>query len=973
MNNKVQALSYIVLLLSASFMIVFNIKSAPILTSNTESNFEDFQVKNFQGYFQLRREKKNSNGIVPLVLKHVLLKLKEVSIKPNNYHVGEDPFVDNGYNGSGVNVAIIDTGISNVIGLKGKVVYSKSFVTKSNGYEIDDLDTWDKYGHGTYVALTLASNPIKYENLRGIAPGVKIYNAKVISSEEHPYATNLGIMKAIEWSIKGPDGILGTNDDADIINLSLGGEAYRFDAFRNLINYYSKLGYIFVIAAGNSGELGTSPMSINTPGVAEGAITVGAADSSGQIPAYYSSVGPTPLLGVKPDILASGATLVAIDNETVYSGIGTSFATPKISGALAIILQYINKHFNLNRIQKATLARLILFNSINKNSDFGELWAGRGIVDLRIAYDLLVDNITLTHLYDIFPSRMPCEIYKGLGIFPFFGSVYLGDKYEVQFSFTSFEKGTLSVNVFGNVSETLELQLSRSIQATKPFTTFTLNLTITNNSDYVDKFYTGYIAIKVGGITAKVNISYFLKKPGMRVLFDNRFSSIGDDYPYGKFLILSRVLTESNISVNLLFDETQLVHSNLVVLLNPGTPYHSIYDVKIVPRMNKTTIDNYIDYIHKGGVVLYLGVGEPDADITASSELLNTFGLNIGRKFTKTLNRRGLINDLGEKYYVININNKNPLTEGVSQVIFNGNIVYDAEGTSNAIISYKNNNLSSLVLYGKGAFILLPSPITLSNRAFYLGEQISFSTTNMLQNIVMLARDLVYYPKAVIKDKSIFRGDIVKVHFENIASKNIAIHLINRMTSEVTKYNLKVNNSKFDFNVKLEVYGDHVVVASSRYKNYTLVFMDTVFAERKSHEPPKINYIGNKRVEVFQISGSVKVGIIKIYDESGVYNFTLTSHDGVESQITFRNYTIVLIDIYCLVEGIIADKEYTFRIEALDYDFNKYYVTISIIIHNNAYLLPLIALIIGIIILTFTIRQVLIKKIKEMPLPTNPR
>ncbi len=967
MNYRLQVILYLVLIMFVPFAIVLNMGQNSAIVSSVNGELNIFQNNKVGESINLKQGEA-LGGIAPLVLDHAFFKLKEISVESSSYHVGEDPFLSNGYNGSGINVAIIDTGISDVIGLKGKVVYSKSFVTKSNGYDIDDLDTWDKYGHGTYVALTLASDPIKYETLRGIAPGVKIYNAKVISSEEHPYATNLGIKKAIEWSIKGPDKILGTEDDADIINLSLGGEAYRFDAFRNLINYYSKLGYIFVIAAGNSGELGTSPMSINTPGVVEGAITVGATDSSGQFPAYYSSAGPTPMLGVKPDILASGATLVAIDNETVYSGIGTSFAAPKVSGALAIILQFLNEHFSLNRVQRATLARLILFNSVNNNGNFGELWAGRGIIDLRIAYDLLVNNVNLTSLYDIFPTRIPCEIYRGLGVFPFFESVYLGDVYRVRFSLITFESGPLSVNVFGNISETLNVQLLDETVATQPFTTFTLNLKITNNTEYADKFYAGYISVGVGDLTARVNISYFLKEPKMRVLFDNRFSSIGYDYPYGRFMILSRILSTSNISVNLLFNETQLTQSDIVILLNPGTPYYTIYDVKVVPGINKTTINNYIDYIHSGGVVLYLGLGEPDADATVSSGLLNTFGLSIGKKFEKIISESGVITRLGEKYYVINIETRNPLTEGVSQIIFSGNLVYDMEATSNPVISYGNNNLSALVLYGNGAFILLPSPITLSNRAFYLGGQITFSTTNLVQNMVKLTRNLSLYPKVVIKDRSVIRGNTIVVHFENIVEGNITMRLLNRMTRDLVKYNLRVNDSTFDFQVELKVYGDHVVVSSSRYGNYTLVFMDTVFAEKSSHDPPTIHYIGDKRIEVFQISGIVKAGTIKIYDETGVYNFTITGYN-IRTQVILRNDTTVLIDVYCLVEGTLADKVYTFRIEALDNDFNKYYITIQVVIHNNAYVLPLIALITGIIILTFIARQILIKKIKGLPIP----
>lgn len=156
-----------------------------------------------------------------------------------------------GYDGSGIIISIIDTGIdSNHPDLDGQII---------GGYDFVDSDEIpeDINGHGTQVAGIIASNG----NLKGIAPNSKILMYKV-SEDGESVPSNL-IIKAIEKSIE---------DGADIINISLGINQTNIK-IDQAVNKAIKNNIFVVTAAGNFGpELST----IGSPGINPNAITVGA-------------------------------------------------------------------------------------------------------------------------------------------------------------------------------------------------------------------------------------------------------------------------------------------------------------------------------------------------------------------------------------------------------------------------------------------------------------------------------------------------------------------------------------------------------------------------------------------------------------------------------------------------------------------------------------------------------------------------
>ena len=190
-------------------------------------------------------------GVV--LISNQLQSTENISILVNNSgpFIGTSIPYQSGYDGSGITVSIIDTGIDlSHPDLEGKII---------GGYDFVDNDKIpeDTNGHGTQVAGIIAANG----NLKGIAPNSKILMYKV--SEDGESVPSHLIIKAIEKSIE---------DGADIINISLGINQTN-TKIDQVVNKAIKNNIFVVAAAGNFGpELST----IGSPGINPNAITVGA-------------------------------------------------------------------------------------------------------------------------------------------------------------------------------------------------------------------------------------------------------------------------------------------------------------------------------------------------------------------------------------------------------------------------------------------------------------------------------------------------------------------------------------------------------------------------------------------------------------------------------------------------------------------------------------------------------------------------
>ena len=237
-----------------------------------------------------------------------------------------------GFDGTGIDVAVLDTGIDKSHpDLAGKVVAEMNFT--------DTASPNDVFGHGTHVAGTVAGTGVGSAVARkGVAPGARLMNGKVLN--DFGSGLDSWIIGGMEWAAA---------NGAEVISMSLqGGTTDGTDPLAQAVNRITAdNGVLFTVAAGNFGFFGEQ--SVTTPGTANSALTVGAVSKSNVL-ADFSGRGPR--LGdfaIKPDVTAPGVDIIAPRAaganlgpivDSIYMMIsGTSMATPHVAGAAAILKQ----------------------------------------------------------------------------------------------------------------------------------------------------------------------------------------------------------------------------------------------------------------------------------------------------------------------------------------------------------------------------------------------------------------------------------------------------------------------------------------------------------------------------------------------------------------------------------------------------------------------------------------------------------
>lgn len=225
--------------------------------------------------------------------------------------------------GSGVTVAVIDTGVrSTHPDLSGKVLSGADYVNPGTSAN-------DENGHGTHVAGIIAAKTHNGTGIASLAPGAKILPVRVLGRDGS--GTSDAVAKGI---------IYAANRGAKVINLSLG-STRRSTAMETAVAYAIRKNSLVVAAAGNRG-CGLFGAPTEYPAAYPGVVGVGAVNQSLRR-ASYSSCGSA------VDVVAPGDRIVSTmirssvglgcssSSDYCYLS-GTSFSSPYVAaaGALAI-------------------------------------------------------------------------------------------------------------------------------------------------------------------------------------------------------------------------------------------------------------------------------------------------------------------------------------------------------------------------------------------------------------------------------------------------------------------------------------------------------------------------------------------------------------------------------------------------------------------------------------------------------------
>jgi subtilisin len=220
-----------------------------------------------------------------------------------------------GQGGTGVKVAVVDTGIDcGHPDLSPNCIYGASYVKGAKPF--------DDHGHGTHVAGIIAARDNGI-GLIGVAPEATLYAVKVL--DQNGSGSFSGVASGIVWAVK---------NKMDVINMSLGGTGFS-QALADAVKAASDAGILVVSAAGNSGCCDT----VLYPAKLPESMAVAAVDVEDQR-ASFSSTGP------EVDVSAPGVAVLSTvptgscklcDPSGYRTLSGTSMATPHVTGTAALL------------------------------------------------------------------------------------------------------------------------------------------------------------------------------------------------------------------------------------------------------------------------------------------------------------------------------------------------------------------------------------------------------------------------------------------------------------------------------------------------------------------------------------------------------------------------------------------------------------------------------------------------------------
>lgn len=248
---------------------------------------------------------------------------------------GSTNLLGTGLDGSGVTVAVIDSGVADVASFDGRVIHQENISAAPA--------TGDQYGHGTFVAGLV----------HRVAPGANIVSVKLSGANGAVDVTQ--VLAALQWVHANK-----ARFSIDVVNLSFGNDSKQ-SAYSSPLNFaVQKVWDSGIVVVSSAGNLGNGSGTVTKPGDDPLIISVGASNDNGTvdrgddtIPNFVSR-GPTQDGLSKPDLVAPGNRVISLRapgstideqfpqariGDSEFRGSGTSFAAPIVTGIVAQMLQ----------------------------------------------------------------------------------------------------------------------------------------------------------------------------------------------------------------------------------------------------------------------------------------------------------------------------------------------------------------------------------------------------------------------------------------------------------------------------------------------------------------------------------------------------------------------------------------------------------------------------------------------------------
>lgn len=318
-----------------------------------------------------------------------------------------------GFTGKGVLIAVLDAGFNKMTILPAFAdVYAENRILATHDFVNGQTDVYHSHNHGTYVSSIIISS--WNDSLIGAAPDAELILALTENPASETRIEEYSWIAGAEWA----DSI-----GADVFNTSLGYTEFD-DSTTNYV--YSDMdgktshisiangmtaskGIVSTTSAGNEGD--ASWHYIGAPADANNILSVGAVDFEGNI-VDFSSRGPSADLRIKPDVSAMGyGTAVQTLDSAIRRGSGTSFSSPLIAGAAAVLWQA------LPGLTASEIIEIIIQSGDRYNNPDNDY--GYGIPNFKSAYQSITgaDKHSFQAELRVYPNPFDSYIVLGLSDF----------------------------------------------------------------------------------------------------------------------------------------------------------------------------------------------------------------------------------------------------------------------------------------------------------------------------------------------------------------------------------------------------------------------------------------------------------------------------------------------------------------------------------------------------------------------------
>ncbi|TXK75434.1 S8 family serine peptidase [Paenibacillus sp. N3.4] len=283
-------------------------KSFKHLSSHTTTMLSDAEVEDLKKDSNVAYIEKDS--IVSKAGDIVPVNLKQIHV-PEVHDLGND--------GTGVKVAVLDTGVNTKL--------SELHVSGGISLVPNDATLGDTNGHGTFVAGILAAHKDN-QGFVGVAPNVSLYDVKVLDGNGNGAYSQ--VIQGIDWAIE---------NHMDVVSMSFTGGNYSAALEEATQLAYSN-GILLVAATGNDGT-----NNVSYPAKFSSVIGVGAVDGDNQLASFSNT-------GAEVELVAPGVRIQGLSLNNTYTSLsGTSISVPQVAGVAALI-KYAHPTYSNQDIRK---------------------------------------------------------------------------------------------------------------------------------------------------------------------------------------------------------------------------------------------------------------------------------------------------------------------------------------------------------------------------------------------------------------------------------------------------------------------------------------------------------------------------------------------------------------------------------------------------------------------------------------------